>query len=79
MDSRQRYWVYVIGPLAGAAIAVGCAWILRGRGGDPTSIAAGSGGLRQDATKLAHDIEHPSAAHRERQSETSEEDTGDSP
>jgi aquaporin Z len=37
------YWVYVIGPLAGAAIAVGCAWILRGRGGDPTSLAAGSG------------------------------------
>jgi len=39
------YWVYVIGPLAGAAIAVGCAWILRGRGGDPISQAAGSGAL----------------------------------
>src|SRR6185295_6255566 len=36
------YWVYVIGPLAGAAIAVGCAVILRGRGGDPISHAAGS-------------------------------------
>ena len=74
------YWVYVIGPLAGAGIAVGCAWILRGRGGDPTAIAAGSGALRQDATKLAHDIEHPSAARREGHSETSEQDAGpDSP
>jgi len=51
------YWVYVLGPLAGAAIAVGCAWILRGRGGDPTSHAAGSGvltpGQRAQPTKLA--------------------------
>lgn len=39
------YWVYVVGPLVGAAIAVGCAWILRGRGGDPISRAAGSGKL----------------------------------
>jgi aquaporin Z len=39
------YWVYVIGPATGAAIAVGCAWILRGRGGDPISRAAGSGAL----------------------------------
>lgn len=41
----SAYWVYVLGPLAGAAIAVGCAWILRGRGGDPISQHAGSGGL----------------------------------
>jgi aquaporin Z len=39
------YWVYLAGPLAGAAIAVGCAMILRGRGGDPVSRAAGSGAL----------------------------------
>ena len=39
------YWVYVAGPLIGAAIAVGCAIILRGRGGDPISHAAGSGVL----------------------------------
>jgi aquaporin Z len=39
------YWVYVAGPLIGAAIAVGCATILRGRGGDPISRAAGSGAL----------------------------------
>jgi aquaporin Z len=39
------YWVYVLGPLAGALIAVGCAIILRGRGGDPIAHAAGSGKL----------------------------------
>jgi aquaporin Z len=55
------YWVYVVGPLVGAAIAVGCAWILRGPGGDPISHAAGSGlltpGRPGAAAKLAHDIE----------------------
>jgi aquaporin Z len=40
------YWVYLVGPLVGAGIAVGFAWILRGRGGDPISRAAGSGTLR---------------------------------
>jgi aquaporin Z len=41
----HAYWVYVAGPLIGAAIAVACATILRGRGGDPISHAAGSGVL----------------------------------
>jgi aquaporin Z len=41
----RAYWVYVAGPLLGAAIAVGCATILRGRGGDPIAHAAGSGVL----------------------------------
>ena len=39
------YWIYVLGPLVGALIAVGCAIILRGPGGDPISHAAGSGAL----------------------------------
>lgn len=39
------YWVYVAGPLIGAALAVVFAWVLRGRGGDPVSRAAGSGKL----------------------------------
>ena len=39
------YWVYVAGPLVGAAIAVGCAQILRGPGGDDTARAAASGAL----------------------------------
>lgn len=41
----SSYWVYVLGPIAGACIAVGCAWALRGAGGDPISYAAGSGAL----------------------------------
>ena len=39
------YWVYIAGPIAGALIAVGFALVLRGRGGDVTSRAAGSGKL----------------------------------
>lgn len=48
------YWVYVLGPIAGALIAVGCAYILRGRGGDPISIAAGSGTLDPDTLRERH-------------------------
>jgi hypothetical protein len=55
------YWVYVAGPLIGAAIAVGCAWILRGRGGDPISHAAGAGvltpGRAAEKAKLSKDID----------------------
>ena len=43
------YWVYVIGPAACALIAVGFALVLRGRGGDAISRAAGSGELGQGA------------------------------
>jgi aquaporin Z len=39
------YWVYLVGPVAGALIAVGFAYVLRGRGGDLISRAAGSGVL----------------------------------
>ena len=28
----SNYWVYVVGPVAGAALAVGFAWLLRGAG-----------------------------------------------
>ena len=42
----SAYWVYLVGPLIGAIIAVGCAVILRGRGGsDATALAAASGTL----------------------------------
>ena len=55
------YWVYVVGPVAGALIAVGFAFVLRGRGGDVISRAAGSGVLDQGAltakAKLSQDIE----------------------
>jgi aquaporin Z len=55
------YWVYVVGPIAGALIAVGCAFVLRGPGGDPISRAAGSGvltpGLLEARQRFARDLE----------------------
>jgi aquaporin Z len=45
----SSYWVYVLGPLAGALIAVGSAYVLRGRGGDASSRRAGSGALDVNA------------------------------
>jgi aquaporin Z len=60
------YWVYVVGPLTGAVIAVGFAHALRGRGGDPISYAAGSGALDPGAhearQRLAQAIESGEAA-----------------
>ena len=56
----HAYWVYVAGPLLGAALAVVSATILRGRGGDPIAHAAGSGvlthsRLREQPRALAED------------------------
>jgi aquaporin Z len=57
----RSYWVYVAGPALGALIAVGCAIVLRGRGGSPISRAAGSGildpGSRRARQVLAHQID----------------------
>jgi len=57
----SSYWVYVVGPVAGALIAVGCAIVLRGRGGTPISRAAGSGtldpGSLRERQRLARQIE----------------------
>jgi aquaporin Z len=38
-------WVYVVGPIVGALVAVGAAYILRGPGGDKHSMAAAQGSL----------------------------------
>jgi len=40
----SSYWVYLVGPLLGGAIAVGLAYVLRGKG-DEGGRAAASGGL----------------------------------
>jgi aquaporin Z len=39
------YWVYIAGPVAGAVIAVGIAFVLRGRGGDKSAAGAAQGDL----------------------------------
>ena len=60
-----HYWVYVVGPLAGAAIAVGFAFVLRGAGGTAISRAAGSGlldpGLFERRAHLAAEIDRGKA------------------
>jgi aquaporin Z len=40
-----HYWVYVLGPLAGALLAVAAAYVLRGPGGDEPAIQAAQGRL----------------------------------
>jgi aquaporin Z len=39
----STYWVYLVGPIAAAVIAVGIAMLLRGRGGDAGGRAAARG------------------------------------
>ncbi len=45
------YWVYVVGPIIGAAVAVGIAFVLRGPGGGK----AGSGAAQGDIFTETHD------------------------
>jgi aquaporin Z len=42
------YWVYVLGPLLGAVVAVAFAYVLRGAGGGRSGSAAAQGDLRTD-------------------------------
>jgi aquaporin Z len=46
------YWVYVAGPLVGATLAVGMAWVLRGAGGGRSGSGAAQG-------VLGTEVEHP--------------------
>ncbi len=46
LGNFSSFWVYVVGPLAGAALAVGIAFLLRGPGGDPGGLVAARGSLR---------------------------------
>ncbi len=43
----DHFWLYVLGPVIGGLIAVGFAYILRGRGGDTGGIKAAQGTLDQ--------------------------------
>ena len=49
------YWVYVAGPILGAAMAVGAASILRGAGGGRAGSAAAQGAIQTE-------VEHPEKA-----------------
>lgn len=41
----SSYWVYLVGPVAGAVLAVGAAYVLRGSGGGRAGSAAAQGAL----------------------------------
>jgi aquaporin Z len=45
----HSYWVYFAGPIAGAAVAVVVAFVLRGRGGGKSGSGAAQGGLFTEA------------------------------
>jgi len=51
-------WIYVVGPLVGALLAVGIAYILRGPGGDAPAVQAAQGRLpeilRESTTRDVH-------------------------
>ncbi len=51
----SHYLVYVAGPIAGAAVAVGAAFVLRGRGGGAAGSGAGQGAL----FTVTHDPDNP--------------------
>ncbi len=52
----SHYWVYIVGPIAGALLAVGIAYILRGRGGDLSGVQAAQGKLEEI---VAHSADQP--------------------
>ena len=45
------YWVYVVGPLVGATLAVGIAYVLRGAGGGAAGSAAAQGALETEVKR----------------------------
>jgi aquaporin Z len=47
----HAYWVYIAGPLAGAVIACGAAYILRGRGGGRAGSGAAQGALHEEIAR----------------------------
>jgi aquaporin Z len=47
----HAYWVYVAGPLAGAVVAVGTAFVLRGPGGGRAGSAAAQGVLQEEIAR----------------------------
>ncbi len=49
------YWVYVAGPIFGATLAVGAAWILRGPGGGRAGSVAAQGAIQTE-------VQHPEKA-----------------
>ena len=51
------FWAYVAGPAIGAGLALGCAWVLRGAGGDAAARSAASGTLEDWVGKRHQEAE----------------------
>jgi len=49
--SFSSYWVYVVGPILGGVLAVGMAYVLRGRGGGMSGSGAAQGALFTEARR----------------------------
>ena len=49
------YWIYVLGPLTGAALAVGFAFVLRGSGGGRSGSMAAQGAIATDIAQIEKD------------------------
>ena len=49
LGNFTSYWVYLVGPVVGAVVAVGCAWLLRGPGGDIAARRAAQGAVIDEA------------------------------
>jgi aquaporin Z len=45
LDNWTAWWAYLAGPVAGGVIAVGIAFVLRGRGGGRSGVRAAQGTL----------------------------------
>jgi aquaporin Z len=54
-----HFWVYLVGPAAGAVIAVAFAWLLRGPGGDIGGLEAARGMLDRAELDVGHGARGP--------------------
>jgi aquaporin Z len=56
LNDWTSWWAYLVGPVAGGAIAVGFAVVLRGPGGDKSGVRAATGtlGTRWRARRMGH-------------------------